>query len=311
MAFDLKKINLRALSDPGAFAMECEEDYTKRLTDAAAEICGHMSVSPIVLMSGPSGSGKTTTAKKLCDELLKRGVKAHTISFDNYYLPFAPKDAPRTEDGSIDYESPLCLDLPLLNDHFSILSRGEEITVPYFSFQMKTRRTDKEKPLRLGKDEVAIFEGIHAFNDIITDEHPEAFKFYISARSDIHENGDVCFKGTWIRLMRRSVRDSSFRATAALETLGMWANVRLGEKKYISPNKYKANILFDSSMPYEVSVLKQYALSVFEKVSDGTERFEELKQILPSLQNFTDIDSNVVPPYSILREFIGGGQYKY
>ena len=311
MAFNLKEINLRASADPGAFAAECEADYTKRLADAAGKICGHMAASPIVLISGPSGSGKTTTAKKLCDELFRRGVTAHTVSFDNYYLPLAPEDAPRAEDGSIDYESPLCLDLPLLNEHFSVLSRGEEITVPHFSFQLKARRKDKEKPLRLQKDEVAVFEGIHAFNDIITDAHPEAFKFYISARSDIHDNGAVCFKGTWIRLMRRTVRDNSFRATDAQETLGMWANVRRGEKKYISPNKNKANILFDSSMPYEVPVLKEYALSVFDKVPDGAERFEELKQILPSLQKFADVDSEFVPPDSILREFIGGGNYKY
>ena len=310
MAFDLKKINLRA-ADPETFAQECEEDYTKRLASAAGKICDHMAASPIVLISGPSGSGKTTTAKKLCDELLCRGVKSHTVSFDNYYMPFAPEDAPRTKDGSVDYESPQLLDLPLLNEHFSVLSRGEEIIVPHFSFQLKARRKDKEKPLRLQKDEVAIFEGIHAFNDIITDAHPEAFKFYISARSDIHNNGAVCFKGTWIRLMRRAVRDNSFRGTDAQETLGMWANVRRGEKKYISPNKHKANILFDSSMPYEVSVMKQYAISVFEKVSDGSERFDELKQILPSLQGFADINSEVVPPNSILREFIGGGQYKY
>ena len=311
MAFDLKEINLRASADPGGFALECEADYTKRLAGAAGEICGHMAVSPIVLMSGPSGSGKTTTAKKLCDELLKRGVKSHTVSFDNYYIAFAPEDAPRSADGNLDYESPQCLDLPLLNEHFSVLSRGEEIVVPHFSFQTKSRRTDKEKPLRLGKDEVAIFEGIHAFNDIITDAHPEAFKFYISARSDIQSGGAVCFKGTWIRLMRRTVRDDLFRATDALGTLGMWANVRRGEKKYISPNKHKANILFDSSMPYEVPVLKRHAVSVFEKVPDGTERFEELKQILPALQKFSGLDSEFVPPDSILREFIDGGKYKY
>ncbi len=189
---------------------------------------GQPPLSPIVLLSGPSGSGKTTTALKIEEELERRGVLSHTISLDNYFKTLNPKTVPRTADGSIDFESPKCLDMDLLNAHFSKLSKGETIVVPHFEFARQMRNDQMGTPSAWGKNELAIFEGIHALNDDCAGRNPAAMCLYISARSDVLEGEDLRFKGTWMRLTRRAVRDYNFRGTGVAETLDMWANVRGG-----------------------------------------------------------------------------------
>ena len=229
---------------------------------------------------------------------------------DDYFLTPNPATAPRTPEGSIDYESPLCLDMDLLSDHFAALSRGEEILVPRFEFVRQMRNDSLGTPLRLEKNEIAIFEGIHALNDQIAGRHPEAAKLYISARSNVNEGNALRFKGTWMRLTRRAVRDYSFRGMEVARTLDMWANVRRGEKLYISPFKSKADIIFDSSLPYEVPVMKHYALPILQSVPEENERREELLDLVRAFEHFQGIDPRLVAGDSLLREFIGGGSYQ-
>jgi len=306
-------INNRAANDPEGYAKECEAIFNRKVDETAAMIAERAADADcnVVLLSGPSGSGKTTTSHKIGDALKKIGIFAHTVSLDKYYTSPLSETYPRTADGELDLESPYCLDLELINKHFTALERGEEVAIPHFNFAMQKRDPAMEMRLMLKKSEIVIFEGIHSLNDLLAKDHPKAFKLYISARSDIKHYGRLCFKRTWTRLMRRVVRDDFFRGTGADATLKMWANVRHGEKIYISPFKYKADLLFDSSMGYEVPVLKQYALNAFSILPDGTERVEELRSLLPSLMEFESIDSSVVPPDSILREFIGGGIYAH
>jgi len=309
--YDVREINERAINDSKGFAKECEAIYTRKVHEAAGSIKERAEFCRVVLLSGPSGSGKTTTAHKICSALEHIGITAHPISLDKYYLPFNPETIPRQDSGEADLESPYCLDLKMINAHFDALNKGDEVLVPHFNFKAQNRDPAKEKALKLGSDEVVIFEGIHALSDLLADGHPDAFKLYISARSDMELDGAILFKRTWARLLRRIVRDENFRGTGASETLKMWANVREGEKKYISPFKYKADLLFDSSMPYEIPVMKRFALKALGNVPDGTERLDELRSLLPALCKFEDMDCDLVPPESILREFIGGGMYKY
>ena len=230
---------------------------------------------------------------------------------DNYFKTLNNKAAPRTPEGDIDYESPLCLDMELLDEHFAALSRGEEILIPKFEFARQMRNDSLGLPLRLEKNEIAIFEGIHALNDDIAGRHPEATKLYISARSNVNEGAVLRFKGTWMRLTRRAVRDYNFRGTGVAETLEMWANVRRGEKLYISPFKGRADIIFDSSLPYEVPVMKNYAIPILRSVPQENERHDEMLQLVDAFQHFEAIDPALVPKDSLLREFIGGGSYQY
>lgn len=309
MLYQLTSINERAKSDPKGFVEECDALYQKRIVLAADKITENLHKSPIVLLSGPSGSGKTTTAMKIREELKRRGISTHSIGMDDYFRSRDSYIQPISKEGLPDLESPLCVDMELLNEHFTMLAAGETIIVPKFDFSRQMRILKPFRSLHLGKDEIAIFEGIHALNDDITNVHPEAFKLYISARSNIMEGEELRFKGTWMRLMRRTVRDNLFRGSDASKTMSMWANVRRGEKEYISPFKDKANMKLDSSFPYEVGVLKNLATELFSLVSEGVERYRELRSIVPALDLFEQIDPELLEPDSLLREFIGGGIY--
>ena len=311
MAYDLSELNFRTVSDPRGLIEEGDAKYRSNVETAAEKIVKNIKNSPIVLLSGPSGSGKTTTAMKVSEALERRGVGSHYVGMDDYFNTVNPETTPRTPEGEYDLESPLCLDMELLNEHFTRLSRGERIFVPKYEFSRRMRAFEPSKSLKLGKDEIVIFEGIHALNDMITMRHPEAFKLYISARSDVSFGKQIVFKRTWFRLVRRIVRDFNFRGSSAAETMSMWANVRRGEKAYISPFKDKADFQFDSSLPYELPVFNHTATALFQTVPEGIERFDELRAVLPALQLFGDIDESLVPADSLIREFIGGGCYGY
>ena len=311
MAYQLQEINKRIRTDVEDFLAECDQSYAARVSLAADKILSNLERSPIVLLSGPSGSGKTTTALKIAEELQRRGVKSHAVAMDNYFKTVNRRTAPRTPEGDIDYESPLCMDMDLLDQHFTALSKGEEIIIPKFEFARQMRNDSLGQPLKLEKNEIAIFEGIHALNDDIAGRHPEAAKLYISARSNVNEGSALRFKATWMRLTRRAVRDYNFRGTDVEETLEMWANVRRGEKLYISPFKNRADIIFDSSLPYEVSVMRNYAVPILQSVPENNERHDELLELISAFQHFEPIDPALVARDSLLREFIGGGSYKY
>ncbi len=310
MAYQLSEINFKTVSDPAGFMAECDERYNTLVREAADRILANRSRSPIVLLSGPSGSGKTTSSMKIAEELNKRGIGTHYVGMDDYFKT-VDHTTPRTEEGELDLESPLCLDMELLNKHFSQLSRGERVYIPKYEFSRRMRIQEPSKSIKLKKDEVVIFEGIHALNNMITDVHPEAFKLYISARSDVEFGGEIVFKRTWFRLVRRMVRDYKFRGSDPKETMSMWANVRRGEVLYISPFKNKADFQFDTSLAYELTVYNRTATQLFRSVPEGIERFEELRRVLPALQLFGDIDEELVPADSLIREFIGGGIYEY
>ena len=312
MAYSLAQINAAVRSDPRGFVQESDAAYDKKIEAAARKIAANLGKSRIVLLSGPSGSGKTTTAKKIEAKLEEMGIRSHAVAMDNYFKTVDPETAPRNREGQIDYESPFCMDMDLLNRHFAALDRGEKILIPKFEFASQMRSDIKSQPLRLGRDEIAIFEGIHALNDIISGRNPQAAKVYISARSDIlGESGEAVFKRTWLRLERRAVRDGKFRAWKADVTVKMWANVRRGEKLYISPFKDNAGIVFDSALPYEVSVIRAFAQPLFDhlRVSPDMERYEEVRQLAEAYPRFEILDESYVAPDSLIREFIGGGIY--
>ena len=311
MAWQLDDINFRTVSDPKGFVEEGDAQYKARVERAAEKIIENKKNSPIVLLSGPSGSGKTTTAMKIAEELNRRGVGTHYVAMDDYFNTVSPETTPRTPEGEYDLESPLCLDMDLLNKHFTQLSRGERIYVPKYEFSRRMRIQEPSKSIKLKPDEIVIFEGIHALNTIITANHPNAFKLYISARSDVEFQDSIVFKRTWFRLVRRLVRDYKFRGSDPKETMSMWANVRRGEMLYISPFKRHADFQFDTSLAYELAVYNHTATKLFQSVPEGIERFDELRAVLPALQLFGDIDEALVADDSLVREFIGGGVYEY
>ena len=308
MPYQLSEINDKIRKDPAAFLAECDAHYQERIHTAVDTILERIRLSPIVLLSGPSGSGKTTTAMKLEQELERRGVNSHTISLDNYFKTLNRKTAPRTTEGDIDYESPLLLDLDLLDDTFTKLSQREWVVVPKYEFARQMRSDILSQPLKLGPDELAIFEGIHALNDIIVGKNPKAFKLYIAARSNVlDEDGSVVFQHPWLRLSRRIVRDYKFRGSDANFTLKMWPNVRRGEKLYISPYKENADLMFDSSLPDEMAVLKPFVVPLLEALPQG--KYEIADDILRGFARIEPMEESNIAPSSLVREFIGGSIY--
>ena len=308
MPYSLTRLNEAVRSDPAAFARECDAAFAKKVENAAKKIADHRGESHVVLLSGPSGSGKTTTALKLEEQLDKMGIETHTISMDNYFKTLDPETAPRNRDGAIDFESPFFLDVDLLNRHFAMLDRGETIHVPKYEFARQMRSDIMSQPLRLGPDDLAIFEGIHALNDIIVGKNPHAFKLYIAARSNlVDDDGNLVFQHAWLRLCRRIVRDYQFRGSDASFTLKLWDNVRRGEKLYISPYKENAHIMFDSSLAFEFAVLKPVVVPLLEALPAG--KYAVVDDMLRGFEKIEAMDEKYVAPESLAREFLGGSTY--
>ncbi len=308
-AYDLSEINRRIREDPREFVRDCDALLQQCVLVAANSIRVHMKTCPIVLLSGPSGSGKTTMSRMIERELESQGISTVAISMDNYFLSIDPETTPRTPTGEYDFESPGCLDMELINEHFTSIMKGEIIRIPHFNFSTQKRSTSRFTPLRLRDNEIVIFEGIHALNDEITKVHPEALKLYISASSDISRDGKPFFESTWLRLIRRIVRDDNFRGSSAEYTLRMWPNVLRGENLYINPNVYKANIALDTALPYEVSLMKRYAEPLLRRLPCKFQNQDELEAILAAFQFFEPVNPTIVGANSLLREFIGGSEF--
>lgn len=310
MAYSLTELNDAVRSDPKGFAEACDADFAKKVEDAARKIADRRKESHIILLSGPSGSGKTTTAMKIEEQLEKMGIQTHTISMDNYFNTIDPETAPRNRDGDIDLESPFCLDVDLLNRHFAMLDRGETIHIPKYEFSRQMRSNIQSQPLKLGPDEMAIFEGIHALNDIIVGKNPHAFKLYIAARSNlVDDEENVVFQHPWLRLCRRIVRDYKFRGSDAAFTVKMWSNVRRGEKLYISPYKENADLMFDSSLAFEFAVLKPLVVPLLKDLPKS--KHAVVSEVLHGFERIESMDEDCVASNSLAREFIGGSAYSY
>ena len=201
--------------------------------------------------------------------------------------------------------------MKLLNKHIEDIADGREIFIPKFDFKTQSR-SETVRPLCLGKNEVVIFEGIHALNDEITQAAGEkAIKLYISARSNFYSDGELFYKGTWTRLARRIVRDNNFRHANSDFTLKIWEGIRRGEKKYISPFKDRADIIINSTHEYEMNLLRDHLLNAVSGVPKGIERYDEVCRMLERTKQFEGVSDKLVPKDSLLREFIGGGTFSY
>lgn len=298
MPYSATEINEAIRRDPAGFARDCDAGFTEKVRDAAARIAAHQGESRIVLLSGPSGSGKTAVTLKVRDALETLGITSHTVSMWDYLKPSDSENVPRKQSGDADYLSPYSLDVDLLNRHFAMLDRGELIQIPKFEFAWQTRSDSLIRPMRLEKDEVVIFEGPHALNDIIAGKNPKAFKLYIAARSDIFDGADLLFDRAWIRLCRRIVREG----THVRLTLGMWEKNRQNELLYISPYKKNADLMFDSSLPFSASVLKPFVVPLLEELPRG--RYQVVEDILRAYEKIDSLDERFIAPDSLAREFI-------
>lgn len=278
--------------------------HEKKMANIADDIAKRKNVK-MVLIAGPSSSGKTTFAKRLGIELRLNGLKPVTISVDNYFVE--RKDNPKDENGQYDFECLEAIDLDLFNNHIKTLLDGGTIDVPTFDFKVGTKKYNGEK-MHLADDEILVVEGIHCLNDKLTSAIPmeQKYKIYISDLTVL--NIDYCnrISTTDTRLLRRIVRDNNFRGYSALHTLKTWDSVNRGENKNIFPYQENCDAMFNSSLIYEISVLKKHALPLLEEITNEEPEYSEAKRLVEFLQYFDDIDEEIIPRNSLLREFIGG-----
>ena len=264
----------------------------------------------MVLISGPSSSGKTTSAKRLGIQLGVLGLKPVMISLDDYFVE--REKTPLDENGEYDYEALEAIDLELFNDHLRRLTAGESIDIPRYDF-VTGRRTQHATPLTLDERSILIIEGIHGLNPRLTPSIPDSQKFriYISCFTSVAMDNLSRISTTDNRLLRRLVRDHAQRGADALATLARWPSVRRGEEKHIFPYQENADVMLNSSLFYEISVLRPYAEKMLREVPDTVPEYDEARRMLKFLDNFIPIPPDEIPPTSILREFIGGSSFEY
>jgi uridine kinase len=264
----------------------------------------------MALISGPSSSGKTTFSKRLGIQLRVLGLDPVLIALDDY---FVDRDkTPLDEDGKPDFEALEAIDLTTLNDHLRRLAAGESVEIPRYDF-ISGKRQWHEKPLKLSDRSILILEGIHALNPRLTPgiEENLKFKIYISCFTSVAMDNYSRIPTTDNRMLRRTIRDNATRGNNAQRTLEMWPSVRRGEEKHIFPYQENADVMFNSSLFYEISVLRAIAEPILREVPDTVPEHAEAKRMLKFLDNFVPIDPQEIPPTSLLREFIGGSSFRY
>lgn len=264
----------------------------------------------IVLISGPSSSGKTTFCKRLQIQLITNLIHPVALSLDDYFLN--REDTPKDEAGEYDFESLYALDLPYFNSELNKLLAGEEIDVPTFDFE-SGRRVYKGKKLKMNKNSVLVIEGIHALNPELTSMIPDPYKYriYVSVLTSISLDNHNWIPTTDNRLLRRIIRDYRFRGYSARDTIGRWPSVRRGEDKWIFPYQENADAMFNSAMLYELAALRKFAEPILREVRESDPENAEAYRLLRFLRYFNYIPEEGLPGTSLLREFLGGGSFRY
>ena len=232
------------------------------------------------------------------------------ISLDNYFVD--REATPKDENGEYDYESLYALDLDLFNNDLRRLIAGEEVEMPTYDFATG-RRVFKGDKMRLGENNVLLIEGIHGLNPELTAQIPEdqKFRLYVSALTTLTIDDHNWVPTTDNRLLRRIIRDHKYRGSDALDTIARWPSVRRGEEKWIFPFQENADATFNSSLLFELGVMKDYAVPLLRKVPRNVPEFAEAVRLLTFLSYFLPISEEQIPSTSLLREFLGGSSFHY
>lgn len=287
----------------------CERLKEAAISSIAEEIASRSDVR-IILIAGPSSSGKTTFCKKLTYAIEQQGLHAHGISLDDYYLDreLTPKD----ENGELDFETLYSLNLELIQSHLTKLLNGEEVELPRYDFAAG-KSFNSGNTMKLDNRSVLIVEGIHGLNPLLTGSIPDKniFRIYISGLTTYLLPDGSVFPTTDNRLLRRMVRDSQFRNTNARQTIARWPSVRRGEEKWIVPFQSNADVNLCTAYQYEICLLKQNAIPLLREVPADSPEYSEAQRLLKVCSMYNAIPVEVLPPYSLLREFLGGSAYEY
>ena len=270
----------------------------------------HEGGARVVLIAGPSSSGKTTSSKRLAIQLITNCIVPKVVELDNYFIN--RERTPRDEKGDYDYESLYALDLEQFNKDVTDLLAGKEVAMPTYNFKTGEREY-LGNTLKLEEGDILLMEGIHGLNPELTRLIPEEQKFrlFVSALTTLSID-DHNWIGTYDnRLLRRIIRDHKYRGASALDTIKRWPSVRRGEDKWIMPFHENADAMFNSSLLFELSVMKNYALPILQQVPSNTPEYAEATRLMKFLSYFEPLDEKDIPSTSLLREFLGGSSFHY
>ena len=304
-----KRIEQGDTSEMIQIAEALHEKRLSRIADSIAAANRERGLR-LVLISGPSSSGKTTTSKRLGVQLRVLGLHPVLISTDDYFVN--REDTPRDENGDYDFEALEAIDLPRLNTDLGRLMAGESVEIPRFDFISGTRKWH-DNPLQLDDRSILIMEGIHSLNPRLTPSIPDTAKFriYASCFTSVAMDNTSRIHTTDNRLLRRMIRDNATRGTSAADTIARWPSVRRGEERNIFPYQEEADVMFNSSLFYEIAVLKPYAEPLLRAIPNTRPEYATAQGLLKFLDNFHPIFTAEIPPTSVLREFVGGSAFKY
>ena len=284
--------------------------HEKRYSQIADEIYKRKDDVKMVFLAGPSSSGKTTSCRRIATQLSVLGFNPVQISLDDYFLDreFSPKNA----DGEYDFEDIDALDIELLNTQMQELIKGNEVDLPRFNFKVG-KKFFSGKMLKPKNNAIFIIEGIHALNPKLSGsiDAKNKYNIFVSALTQISIDKHNLISSSDNRLIRRIVRDYNYRGYSATETLNRWQSVRDGEEIHIFPYQENADSIFNSSLLYEIGVLKTYVKPLLTEVPQNEVCYAEAKRLLHFLSNFKTIDDISIPPTSIIREFLGGSSFDY
>lgn len=306
LARNLQKdnINDRIRKDPKSFVLEEHQRYLAEVRRMAEGLTHQLSGRGLVLLSGPSGAGKTTTSTLLCRFLEEQGVRAYTVSLDNFYR--GRHQAPLLPDGSYDYESPEALDLPQIQRCMREIVEYGETELPEYNFEAGAPAEHKI-PLSVGDHAIVIFEGIHSL-------HPEIARFlpknsmqelFVNTLSRVYDGDQVLLARRDIRLIRRLLRDKRFRGSSLENTLHMWQQVTRGEELYLFPNTDTVDVLIDTTHAFEPCLFAGELLELLRTVSDQHPMYPKVQHLIEALSQFEVMSPDLIPSDSLMREFIG------
>lgn len=306
MKYYLDDINYQIKNNPQKFIEFCESEYNTQLENIARSIADNANIAPIVLISGPSGSGKTTTAMKLEALLDSWGHEAHTISLDNYFRELNDEEFKLAKDGKLDLESPDRLDKNYLNMQIRCILDCVSVDIPKYNFTT-CKREFSGWTLKRKEGEIIIFEGTHALNpNVITVPDEECARFYVSIRSQFVTD-EIELRSKVIRLARRMIRDQETRDRDLLDTFNMFLSVNEGEDEFIRPFMNRCNYSIDTIIPYEINIYRSLLLNSLSTLPQTN----EVVALTKVIEQACELDKNLVPSNSLMREFIGDSSLHY
>lgn len=306
MTQSIAAVNTALCADAATFVRQAEAEYARQLADVADYIAAHRDACPIVLISGPSGSGKTTTARMLEAELDRRGLETHTLSQDNYFRTNTPEETALRKAGLLDLESPARVDEVLLAQQLKDIIACKPVELPVFDFRTcvcsPSGVTFTRQP-----GEIVILEGIHVLNPAVVPlPESQTVRLYVSVRTRVEGQNGGLLHPKYVRLLRRMLRDVSGRGRPAVGTLEMFRSVEEGEQKYIMPYKHRSTFDIDTFCPYELNVYR----SVLPDEVAALREQPDMQELLDLLTQALPLETTIVPPTALIREFVGGSVYE-